>query len=435
MDKGTLSVGFGKADITPPLGCALAGSFSERRATKVNRPLEALALVVSSGGKGLAFVVLDLILLEPGDVARIKAEVSSQLGFAPDEIIISCTHTHTGPSPFDLHRVPKEVAYIASLPPKVVAALSQAEGNMTPARFRGAWGGVYGVSFNRRYLLTDGTVRMNAAARGDLRPIRHMGPVDPELSVLYFEDMRQNPLGLFAAFALHYVGGQDPYGIDPDYFRDFRDVVAEQMGEGCQGMLANGASGDINNCDILHVGDYKPNMRGVAEKLALEAVRVAREWHYQPESLEIRSATRSFTVAKRMPTDQMLSDARKLLAEATEDTPADKLVYAASYVQIAESSERERTIELIGARIGDVAILGLPSEVFAEIGMAIKARSPFPMLHLLGNTNGWNGYIPAKRCFAEGSYETELSTASFCAEDTGDRMIEEATRLLESLKG
>jgi len=433
MSGSDLRAGWARADITPPVGCALAGSLTERRAERINRPLEAVALVVSAGEKRVAFVTLDLILIEPTDMARMKAEVDRALGFAADELFISCTHTHTGPSPFDLHLVPKETEYIQALPGKIIPALREAIARMQPARFRPGSGAVYGVSFNRRYRLTDGTVRMNAAARGDLRPARHMGPVDPELSQFYFETLDGAPLALFAAFALHYVGGQDHLSIDPDYFRDFRDEIAASLGPGCGAMLANAASGDINNCDILHIERYKPDMRAVAATLAREAVETARAWPVQAEPITIRTAARSFTVARRMPTDEQLQAARKLLAEATDETPADQLCYATSHVKMAERSERERTFELMAVRIGKAVALALPSEVFAEIGMAIKRQSPFPLLHLLGNTNGWNGYIPARHCFAEGSYETELNGASFCAEETGERLIEEAVALLESL--
>ena len=427
-------VGCGRVDITPPLGCALAGTYSDRPAKKVARPLEAIALVVASGSKRVAFVVLDLILLESADVARIKAQAARSLNFAPEEIFISCTHTHTGPCTAYLHIVPKETEYVDELPAKVTRALEGALNDLKKARFGGAWGAVYGVGFNRRYLLTDGTVAMNAAPRGELRPIRHVGPVDPEVSVLYFEDERQSPAALFAAMALHYVGGQKPNSIDPDYFRDFRDAVGEQLGKSCCAMLANGASGDINNADILHLASYKADMRAVAEKVAAEAVRAVREWGFRPGPLDIRSGTRSFTVPKRAPTPEMLRDAQKVLDETAREADPVSCGNAKARLEMASSDERERTLELIAARIGNVAILGLPGEVFAEIGMAIKTRSPFPMLHLLGNTNGWHGYIPARHCFAEGSYETDLTAASFCAEETGERIVEESLSLLESMK-
>jgi len=434
VDDGFVEVGCGRADITPPVGCLLAGSYCARRAEQVARPLEAIAVLLQSRGKRLAFVVLDLILLESADVARIKAEAARSLGLAPEEIFVSCTHTHSGPCTAYLHLVPKETEYVDSLPAKVASALEAAAADMKRVRFAGAWGAVYGVSFNRRYLRTDGRVEMNAAPSRGIRPIRHAGPVDPELSVLYFEGAEGEPAALFAAMALHYVGGQGPNSIDPDYFRDFRDAVAERMGASCCAVLANGASGDVNNVDIFHLADYKADMRAVADKVADEAVRAVREWGFRPGPPDIRCATRSFTVVKRMPTREMIRAAEKILAETTPD--ADPVGYgnAKAHLEMAAGGERERTLELIAARIGDVAVLGLPGEVFAEIGMTIKTRSPFPMLHLLGNTNGWHGYIPARHCFAEGSYETDLTAASFCGEETGERMVEESLALLESLR-
>jgi len=431
MKEGYVEVGCARADITPPLGCNLAGSYNSRIAQRVGRPLEANVLVVSDGERKIAFVVLDLILLEPRDVASIKAEAATRLGYSTDAVVVSCTHTHTGPSTGDLHMVPREEEYVNSLPARIVPVLEQAEGALKPARFAGAWGLVNGVCFNRRLLRTDGKVEMNAAPTETVRPIRSVGPVDSSISVLYFEDDKAKPLALSAALALHYVGGQDGNCIDPDYFRNFRDIIGEQMGG--FGVLSNGASGDINNVDHFHLDTYKADMQAVAEKVAAEAMRAAREWPLQDGPLDIQYATRSFVAPRRMPTPEMLREAEKIVAEVNEET--DQMLYGNAKAQIRMAGgQTERTFELIAGRIGQVAYLGLPSEVFCEIGMAIKARSPFPMLHLLGNTNGWNGYIPAKHCFAEGSYETDLTGASFCAEDTGDRMIEESLILLESLK-
>ena len=61
-------------------------------------------------------------------------------------------------------------------------------------------------------------------------------------------------------------------------------------------------------------------------------------------------------------------------------------------------------------RIGDLAIATFPFEVFAEIGLEIKARSPFAQTFTTSLANGSEGYLPTKRQHALGGYETWLGT-------------------------
>ena len=53
----------------------------------------------------------------------------------------------------------------------------------------------------------------------------------------------------------------------------------------------------------------------------------------------------------------------------------------------------------------DVAIWAAPLELFCEIAMDIRNRSPFPYTLYFGYCNGWLGYFPTKAEFAFGGYE------------------------------
>jgi hypothetical protein len=73
----------------------------------------------------------------------------------------------------------------------------------------------------------------------------------------------------------------------------------------------------------------------------------------------------------------------------------------------------------------------LPAEVFVELGLAIKAASPFKTTLVIELTNDSLGYIPTKKAFAEGSYETVNSRVQPGA---GEAMVETAIRLLKELE-
>ncbi len=82
--------------------------------------------------------------------------------------------------------------------------------------------------------------------------------------------------------------------------------------------------------------------------------------------------------------------------------------------------------------LGDkCAIVSLPAEVFTEIGMYIKSRSPYPYTIITELTNGAIGYVPDRKAYAEGNYEVITSKV---AAGAGEIMAENVLRMLNQLK-
>ena len=77
-----------------------------------------------------------------------------------------------------------------------------------------------------------------------------------------------------------------------------------------------------------------------------------------------------------------------------------------------------------------LAVVGLPGEVFVDLGLAIKRASPFPTTLVIELCQDAPGYIPTEKAFAEGSYETVNSRI---APGGGEMMVEAAVRLLKTL--
>ena len=64
-------------------------------------------------------------------------------------------------------------------------------------------------------------------------------------------------------------------------------------------------------------------------------------------------------------------------------------------------------------RIGDGAIVTGPGEVFAEIGLAVRQRSPAAVTAYAGYTNGLVSYLPSAAAFPAGGYEPDHGNRSF----------------------
>ena len=78
-----------------------------------------------------------------------------------------------------------------------------------------------------------------------------------------------------------------------------------------------------------------------------------------------------------------------------------------------------------------VAIVGLPGEIFVELGLAIKKASPFPVTVIAELANGSIGYIPNRSAYAERNYEV---VSARCAEGGGELLVESAVKLLRQLR-
>jgi neutral ceramidase len=83
--------------------------------------------------------------------------------------------------------------------------------------------------------------------------------------------------------------------------------------------------------------------------------------------------------------------------------------------------------------IGDAALVGIPGELFVEFGLEIKQRSPFAHTYVAGLANGCVGYLPTRRAFQAGGYETRLARSSKLTPEAGERLTAVALDLLHEI--
>ena len=108
-----------------------------------------------------------------------------------------------------------------------------------------------------------------------------------------------------------------------------------------------------------------------------------------------------------------------------------KLVRAYRAIDVAGRKGQPHRVEVQVIAIGkNLAWVGLPGEVFVELGLAIKKRSPFPQTFVVELANENIGYIPDRRSYAEGNYEPESAR---CAAGSGEKLVETAVDLLAEL--
>src|SRR5262249_24556382 len=138
--------------------------------------------------------------------------------------------------------------YREQLPRKIAESVRLAAAKLSPARAAFGRGREESVSFNRRFLMKDGTVGWNP---GELNPniVRPAGPIDPELPVVLFESDKGEPLATYVNFALHQdtVGGLE---ASADYAYTLATVLSKVRGAGMLTLFTIGAAGNINHLDV-----------------------------------------------------------------------------------------------------------------------------------------------------------------------------------------
>ena len=408
----------------------LVGSFSERGAEEAWDPLSARALVLDDGETRLAIVIVDNRLIPRRVFDEAKQRASKATGIRPDHMLMAATHTHSAPASLDRVFAKASDEYLEVLKSGIAEAIEQANANLEPAEL--GWGQIDVPEHvhNRRWHMKPGgivpnpfgettdQVRMNPPrGRGLLE--RPAGPTDPQVSFISIRARGGRPIALLANYSLHYVGGVPAGGVSADYFGEFARQIARRIVPAEDknhrpfvGIMSNGTSGDINNINFRDPQPRKKSfeqIRYVASSVADEVFKVYKGTKHR-ESITLAMAQRELTLNIRKPTDEQLARAKQFLAEPDESKlPPRAKAYAEFAVQLAEMPPTEDII-LQALRIGDVAIASIPCEVFAEIGLDIKDRSPLKTTFTIELANGWNRYLPTPRQHRLGGYETWLGT-------------------------
>jgi len=434
-----LTAGAAQIDITPGLGAHLCGYFTDRQATDILDPLHAKAIAISNGDTTLGFVICDLIVV-PGEVVdAAKAIITNRTGLGPEHILIAGTHTHTGPAIVGALGTPEEEGYGEWVAPRIADAFTLALEHMQPAQLAHASGSCAGETHNRRWHMKDGTVRMNP---GHLNPeaLRPAGPIDPELGLLILRSPGGAPIAALGNLGLHYVGvgGANHSVICADYFAAFGRALNRCAGAEFVCPMANGTFGDINNLDWSRPGRTHPHptfqIERVGNVVAAEAWRIwssLREDDFR-DDVPLGANLTPVPFAARCPSVAELAAARALYDRGEDHKDAEWL-YAREIVLCAEAPA-VWPVPIHAMRLGDLGLVGLPGEVFTEIGLDIKQRSPFAQTMNVGIANDTVGYVATDQALQEGSYETRLCRHVRAPAGTGRRWADTAVQGLEALR-
>jgi neutral ceramidase len=426
-----MNAGAAIVDITPPLGTSLAGYFHDRRASGVHDPLLAKALAIEADGRAFGIIACDLIALPDDAVRAIRAGAAAGCDLRAQDVMVACTHTHTGPPTINVFQTRADRGAVDHAVQGATQALLDSRSACQPATLRVARGELRGFTFNRRYRLADGGAVSFPGPRPDI--VGPAGPVDPEVIVLSFAAASAAPIAVIVNFALHLdtVGGDV---ISADYPSFMSALIRDGLGPQTVPIFLNGACGDINHLDYSspqHPGQGFERAQAIGEALGRTALAILPD--AEPMALHVEAGSETVRLRTRALSREVVARAHETVASAPTLGSLDReQVWAYETVRVSELAPTVEA-EIQALRLGDCALVGIPCEVFTELGMEIKRRSPLAATAVVELANGYHGYLPTRRAYDEGGYEATPARSSKLAPGSGEDVVEAAVGLLRSL--
>jgi hypothetical protein len=434
-------VGAAASNITPPLDEPIVGGWGSPPGKHIHDELYARCLVLDDGRTRLVFVLVDSLGVSREVFDAAKDILWDKAGIPKENMLMAATHTHSSISARGPNRGKASDMlsdYEGFVIRRIADGVQRALNNLETARI--GWGRAEEPTqvFNRRYYMKPGTPTPNPfggtdkvvmnPGRGNPNILKAAGPTDPEIVFLSVQSRDGRPIALLANYSLHYVGPSAGAVVSADYFGVFADRIQEMLGADrldppFVGILSNGTSGDINNINWLKKPEKRwppyAKMTHVANLVA-QAVHRAHQQIEFHDWVELDARQKELTLAVRRPTDEQLTYARKIL-DKPEDAPhyhKRERVYAKRVLNLKKSPDKISVV-LQTFRIGELGICAIPFEVFVEIGLELKQKSPFGRTFTISHANGSHGYLPTSEQHKQGGYETWLGTSrvEFQADD------------------
>jgi neutral ceramidase len=366
-------------------------AFWFRPAEGARDQLAARALVLESAGTRVAWVAIDLLAVDRAFTTDAGRRLAAA-GVRPATLVISASHTHSGPGAFvdsaalgwlALDRLDRAVR--DALLDSVVAAVRRADAARRPAR-----------------------VAVGSTTAPPVTVSRLHQPLDAEIVVLRVTAADGAPLALVWNYAIHgtMLSAQD-LRLSADVMGDASTALERALA--VPALFVNGAAGDVSPA---HHGDRAAHDIGG----------------------ELAAAVRRGWTAATAVTRPTVSVAVRGVALPEPRLPVTSCVrgWAPRALDVPLGSVFPRETTLTAVAVGDAAWVTIPGELQTKLGLAIKqgARSRFPHAMVAGYSNDYLGYLLTAADYARPSY---VACSSLYGPHAGECLAAAAGGLLAGL--
>jgi hypothetical protein len=211
------------------------------------------------------------------------------------------------------------------------------------------------------------------------------------------------------------------------------EILKKVLGDDLMVFFGFGTCGNVNHINVKEPENTKGYERAQRIGHALAAAVIREIPVLEIQNID-KLASESETVYLKIPeyTKKQIKEAEiNAKKESDEIASTPEIREAMKILRIHNLNNKPIEAEILTFGIGDASIVALPGEIFVELGLAIKARSPFKNTLVMTLSNNSIGYIPNKEAFKYGAYEVEVS---MIAEGEGEKLVESSANQLEKMK-
>lgn len=487
-----LLVGWAERDVTPDRAVNLMGQVHMRITQEVKDPLTVTALALAregaAPGAAVVFLSADTAHIAFGVNQQIQQIVERQIPeLATEQIIIHATHTHTAPMLTDDCYPPAPTGvmtgkeYADFFTARAAEAIVAAWRNRRPAQV--SWGlGQAVVGRNRRAVYFDDlSERPDYVHMPGLRTERfarmygntndkmfsHVeGYEDHSVDLLFTWDDAGKLTGVVVNLACPSQETESINQISADFWHETRAALRQRLGENLFILPQCAAAGD-QSPHLLWYKEAENRMLAlkgidrreeIARRVSATVTEVLPAVQKDARgSLLLQHIVKTIELPRRLISEAEINLVRADLAQLEAQPPssspdparqlADNCRRAVSLMRCRlalRRYERQQSsptlpVDLHVVRLGEIAWVSCPYELFLDYGIRIKARSPALQTFLiqLAATDhpqlGWDGfYLPTERAERGESYSANIYCNAISPAG-GQVFVEEALRALAGL--
>lgn len=447
----SVEVGVGRLSIEPKIGLRLCGSLRDENSTALHNYLWTSVAIFDSDYQRLVIVAIDAIIFSLDEADQIRSCVAEVVGTTVERVFLNLSHTHAVPAPPSFREFDPEnteqwtenLEYFSKVIDQTKEAAKHALLNIKPAALALSEGEVQ-IGVNRREVLPDGTLALGENPDG---------PRDDRVGVVRIDSLSGDPIATIVHYSCHPdILGPKATLVSPDFIGPMRTLVERSVGgitiflQGCcadvdpvvgivvgdDGVKETERLGSLLGAEVLktflQIGAQRSRKHRVYWKGQNSTVT---GWAYGETDLEpavLSSATKNLNLPLRplpavedcLKFQQQCEKSWELAKNDNQLPLSDRLVarrraiWASIQLDAARvGGEIRIDLPIQSIRIGPLALLGVPAEVFVEIGQQIE-RQVVELSQLngcrsfvSGYTNGVYFYIPTSNSFPAGGYEVD----------------------------
>ena len=487
--------GWSEVSLVPDRPISLAGEFFERVTDEVETPITVTTLAVEEDGEQAFFCSADLEGVGHDLCVRVRARVAEKNpAIQTDKIMLHAVHIHNSYvyeqaeggvreyeggtlgvirdfMPADCEYIPQITSTDCIQPDeardilvdRISRSVLEAYDDLAEGGFAQGFGRV-AVGMNRRATYSDGSAKM----WGDVDRATFValeGGNDTGMELLYIYDQNGKMTGIVANVACPAQIMEQRSVISADYWGKVKILLREKHGADFKLLALVSPAGDLCPRDLIRWVEPEtpikdPNVTRInpKERFADPSMfdvkgtwkagrRIFNEIEMEMEEIGEISTEGNFAhtvkvlrLPLRRVTDSEAEDARRVLREALKDKKtldykdsADLYVYAGTLKRY-DSQEFFETVdtEVHAIRIGKVAFVTSPFELFLDFGNQIRARSVATQTFEIQLCCGALGYLPTERAEKGGHYSAYVSSGCV-GHEGGDILVRESLDMIGDL--